>query len=110
MARNEKSECADAVSDSNVLVLHEDLVTHSADLKAGLLELIGSDEEMVIDASAVQVVGTVALQLFSGFVNRANELQRSIRWDDCSAEFLQAVRLLGLRRHLGKAGLAGSSK
>ena len=110
MEKSENLKCADAVADRNVLVLQEDLAKNSGDLKAGLLDLINSNQEIVIDASAVQTVGTAALQLLAGFVNRATELQRSVCWYDCSDEFLQAVRLLGLRQHLGTKGQAGSSK
>lgn len=101
MAKKAKTKRVSVAKTSMALILQDDLVGQYTELKARLLKSIESSGEILIDASGVHSVGTAAIQLLAAFVNRATEQERTVRWHDCSEEFLQAVRLSGLHRHLG---------
>lgn len=87
---------------TNILVLDSELnIAATADLYDRMQPFLDQKEEILLDASKVEVVDSAALQLLLVFVREAQERSISTRWESASKKFLNTVTLLGFQQHLG---------
>ncbi len=59
------------------------------------------DDDVKIDASAVEMIDTAVFQLLYAFVIKVTSSNHKVEWINPSDEFISRARLLGLSRHLG---------
>ena len=72
-----------------------------AAIKADLMKLVGSDQLVFIDVSAVERIDTSALQLLCAFVRDRRARRVTTRWRGQPEVFAEAVEILGLASALG---------
>ena len=90
------------ISNQQTLKLDPVLVINNAkSLSVDLEKLIGSNEDINIDASAVEMVDTAILQLLLTMVIKIKSSKRQIHWVNPSAAFISNTSLLGMSARLG---------
>lgn len=81
-------------------------ISTSGELKASLVNALGSDAQVVLEADSIEKADTAALQLLSAFVNDAKAKGLAVQWRQPSAVLLRSAELLGLTEFLGLSELA----
>lgn len=66
-----------------------------------LTELAASHSDVSISASEVAVIDASSLQTLTAFVIAQKLNGHTVEWQSCSAPFLEAAALLGLKEQLG---------
>jgi len=69
-------------------------------LKTALSDFLGSNDETILDVSAMERVDAAAMQLLYAFVRERKARGGKVSWVGDSPSFSEAVRLLGLATHL----------
>lgn len=88
--------------DNVVLALDSALVINNADAFYDLLEkYIDKQQDISIDASAVEIIDTAILQLLLAFVLKLQSLNIKVRWTNPSKEIRGRAATLGLLEVLG---------
>lgn len=94
----------------DVLRLDAVLVINDAkEIHNQLEALLKEKRDVIIDASAVEIVDTAILQILLTFSNQLNSLGSKIKWLKLSNEFILRVSLLDLASSLGVPGKAGNA-
>ncbi len=75
-----------------------------AELRGRLLEHLGAEDGLRVDASAVERIDTAGLQLLTAFVRDRKAAGRTTQWSERSAAFEAAVSRLALHRLLAIGG------
>ena len=84
------------------LVLASDLsMTRAEELKQVLLGALENNVSILVDGSAVERVGTSALQLLVGFVREARARAVTVQWKMRSDVLREAASLSGVTTELG---------
>ncbi len=78
-------ECAEVLDISGVAEFH-----------AHCLEALGTQQNLVLNASQVDRVDTAALQVLGAFIQSANDRKQTVAWEDPSESLCQSAALLGL--------------
>lgn len=76
-------------------------------MKAALLDSLGVEDAVSMDAHAVERIDTAGAQVLAAFVRERAAQARTVQWLGLSETFLEAVRLLGLNSTLNIADTAG---
>jgi len=84
----------------NIKLQSELNIRQVAELKEQLNNALSADD-IVLDASAIEVVDAAGLQLLLAFIQQARLKNITIKWGDLSDGFLNAVKLMGLSDGLG---------
>jgi len=84
----------------NIKLQSELNIRQVAELKEQLNNALSADD-IVLDASAIEVVDAAGLQLLLAFIQQARLKNITIKWGDLSEGFLNAVKLMGLSDGLG---------
>jgi len=71
-------------------------ITGVAEFHAHCLEALGTQQNLMINASQVERVDTAALQVLGAFIQDANTRQQAVQWDAPSESLCQSAALLGL--------------
>ena len=84
------------------VVLDEVLdIASASDLRTKLVQIIGLDQTVSLDASSVTRADTAALQILSAFIQDARLKQQEIHWKEPSRVLCQSAELLGLVNIMG---------
>ncbi|NOX90882.1 MAG: STAS domain-containing protein [Gammaproteobacteria bacterium] len=78
-------ECAEVLDISGVAEFH-----------AHCLEALGTQQNLVLNASQVDRVDTAALQVLGALIQSANDRKQTVEWEDPSESLCQSAALLGL--------------
>jgi len=84
----------------NIKLQSELNIRQVAELKEQLNNALSADN-IVLDASAIEVVDAAGLQLLLAFIQQARLKNITIQWGDLSEGFLNAAKLMGLSDGLG---------
>jgi len=84
----------------NIKLQSELNIRQVAELKEQLNNALSAGD-IVLDASAIEVVDAAGLQLLLAFIQQARLKNITIQWGDLSDSFLNAVKLMGLSDGLG---------
>lgn len=76
-------------------------------MKAALLDSLGVEDAVSMDARAVERIDTAGAQVLAAFVRERAAQAKTVEWLGLSETFLEAVRLLGLNSTLNIADTAG---
>jgi len=95
----------DASTGERKYVLDSVLVINNAQTIHGqLTALINAKQNIVIDASSVEMADTSILQLLLSFVKKIHTQNLKVRWENPSHELLSRAEMLDLKERLGLAG------
>ena len=84
----------------NIKLQSELNIRQVAELKELLSNALSADD-IVLDASNVDMVDAAGLQLLLAFIQQARLKNTTVQWGELSESFLKAVKLMGLADGLG---------
>lgn len=105
---NKKNNNTDMHGETPVLTLDAVLVINKAnELRDRFSAFLDKgNKEIIIDASAVEMIDTAIIQLLYSFITALKSDGLSATWQSPSEEFVGRVRSLGLGEMLGIEGIA----
>lgn len=96
-----RSSAAPCVAVSVLTLPAQCTLPHASALQASLLEALAADADVQLDASAVEVVDTAALQVMAAFLIELRQQGRRAQWQQIAAPLHAAAKQLGLQQVLG---------
>lgn len=106
-AEQVESQAAVSPSTRSIVLPASCTLREAVSLKAALLDSLGVEDAVSMDAHAVERIDTAGAQVLAAFVRERAAQARTVEWLGLSETFLEAVRLLGLNSTLNIADTAG---